>query len=81
MIWTVTPAEAGVQYFPGSRLSPGRCLDTGLRRYDVGGGFSIQYEFVIIKCALDAVFAGMAAPTSRATKFAAPGKTTDITSS
>jgi hypothetical protein len=32
--------------FSGSRLSPGRRLDTGFRRYDVGGGFLTFYEFV-----------------------------------
>jgi hypothetical protein len=56
LIWIVTPAEAGVQRITGSRRlprtpirgSPGRHLDTGLRRYDVGGGFSTDYGFIAL---------------------------------
>jgi hypothetical protein len=45
----VTPVKAGVQCLTGSRLSPERRLDTGFRRYDVGGGFSPFYEDTTLK--------------------------------
>jgi hypothetical protein len=39
----VTPAEAGVQCFRNHH----KFLDTGFRRYDVGGGFPTDDKFVL----------------------------------
>jgi len=42
----VIPVKAGIQYLAGSRLSLGRRLDTGIRRYDGLKFFFMRASFV-----------------------------------